>query len=105
MVAERSMGICETYIPDVCMGRAMTMHHRRKRGQGGPWSPSNLLAVCGDGTRGCHGWIEANPKLARAAGLWLFAGDGEPNSRKAWLRTYNQARAWVLLDDEGGRAW
>jgi hypothetical protein len=33
------------------------MHHRRFRSQGGPWTPSNILHLCGDGTRGCHGRI------------------------------------------------
>ena len=105
IVRERAAGTCEAYVPEVCLGQAHTMHHRRKRSQGGLWTPSNILALCGNGTEGCHGWVEANPKLSRAAGLWLFAGDGEPNSRKAWLRTYNLDKAWVLLDDEGGRHW
>jgi hypothetical protein len=44
------------------------MHHRKKRGQGGPWTPENIVALCGDGTRGCHGWCEANPAKAHATG-------------------------------------
>jgi hypothetical protein len=105
LVSQRSDNICEAFVPDVCLGQASTVHHRRKRSHGGLWLPANLLAVCGDGTRGCHGWIESHPKLARAAGLWLFTGDGEPDQRKAWLRTYNEAKSWVLLDNEGGRSW
>lgn len=105
IVKVRSDGICEAYIREVCTYRSQSVHHRRKRGQGGRWEPANLLAVCGDGTHGCHGWIESHPKLARAAGLWLFTGDGEPDARKAWLRTYNEAKDWVLLDNDGRRSW
>lgn len=64
VVTERCGGNCER-----CgKGGQVTMHHRKKRGQGGPWTPENIVAVCGDGTRGCHGWIEANPKLAHETG-------------------------------------
>jgi hypothetical protein len=44
------------------------MHHRKKRSQGGDWSPENIVAVCGHGTTGCHGWIEHNPEAAHATG-------------------------------------
>lgn len=57
----------------VC-GRALleqqaSIHHRRNRGSGGSStpainSPANLLAVCGTGTTGCHGWIGASPAEA-----------------------------------------
>ncbi len=45
------------------------MHHRKKRGQGGPWSPENIVAVCGHGTAGCHGWIEHHPNDAAEQGF------------------------------------
>ena len=45
------------------------MHHRVKRGQGGAWCPSNIVAVCGSGTTGCHGWIEHHPDAAEGAGF------------------------------------
>lgn len=70
IVAERCGGRCER-----CGASEYTVHHRRKRSQGGPWLPSNLLAVCGHGTAGCHGLIEANPTWANGQGLWLFAGE------------------------------
>ena len=31
-------------------------------------SPSNLILLCGDGVRGCHGHIEQNRSEARKAG-------------------------------------
>lgn len=61
---------------EVCgIAVADSIHHRWKKGQGGPWSPSNCIAVCGDGTRGCHGWIEHNPNAAAAQGLHLRPGE------------------------------
>ena len=45
------------------------MHHRKKRSQGGDWSPENIVAVCGHGTTGCHGWIEHNPEAAAHEGF------------------------------------
>jgi hypothetical protein len=52
IVALRSDGVCE-----ICgVARAETMHHRLTR-KYGPWSPSNIVALCGDGVRGCHGLV------------------------------------------------
>jgi hypothetical protein len=79
IVRERSGEICE-----ICAERrADTMHHRRKRSQHGPWTPSNVLHLCGDGTRGCHGRItdtrteyyNDTPVLV-AGGLVLLDDDG-----------------------------
>lgn len=71
LVAARSGGQCE-----MCgMARAESVHHRRKRSQGGPWSATNCVAVCGDGLRGCHGWIEGHPAMSAAAGFHLCPGD------------------------------
>jgi hypothetical protein len=59
IVAQRSGGICEVVREGVCLGRASSMHHRRKHGR--VWTPSNVIHVCGDGTTGCHGWIPQRP--------------------------------------------
>jgi hypothetical protein len=48
-VAERSGGICEIREPG-CYGRATDWHHRKLRGQGGPWHVQNGLHLC----RFCH---------------------------------------------------
>lgn len=32
-------------------------------------SPANILALCGTGTTGCHGWVEANRFEARRLGF------------------------------------
>lgn len=71
IVLHRSDGFCER----CCRNGTLTMHHRKKRGQGGLWVPENIVAVCGHGTSGCHGWIEHHPDSAAAEGFhvrpWL----------------------------------
>ena len=63
-------------------GSDYSIHHRRARGMGGTrWFgcnlPSNLMAVCGSGTTGCHGWIESHRAEAMAAG-WLVSRYKDP---------------------------
>lgn len=101
IVRTRSGGKCEAVVPGVCLGLAQSMHHRRKPGR--VWQPSNLLHLCGDGTIGCHGWIEANPELAHYDGLWLFAGEA-PLTTSCHMRWENQ-RSWWFLDDDGCFTW
>lgn len=49
-----------------CCGEpAATAHHVYPRGQGGDDVSANLIAVCGDGTTGCHGDLEAMRDHAR----------------------------------------
>jgi len=33
--------------------------------------PANLIALCGSGTTGCHGWVESNRTKAREMGLLI----------------------------------
>lgn len=90
IVTERAQGRCER-----CgFYRPLTMHHRRKRSQGGPWSPANIVAVCGHGTLGCHGRVEAQPAEANAEGFWLMAG--EPPHTPLRYRGH-----WAVLTDDG----
>lgn len=95
--------MCEVRWPDVCRGVGESVHHRRKRSQGGTWAVSNLLHVCGDGTRGCHGYIEANPVAAKRRGQWLF------HSQHSLLTpvqmTFRGITGPFLLDDEGSVKW
>jgi hypothetical protein len=98
IVAQRSAGRCER-----CgLPGPTTVHHRVKRRRGGTWAPANLLALCGDGTTGCHGWVEAHPLNAQAHGLDLPTGT-DPTTAEAYLWTVNGA-AWWLLTDDGGYA-
>lgn len=103
LVRERSGGMCEVRQKDVCRGQGESMHHRNKAGQGGEWQPSNILHVCGDGTRGCHGWIEANPASARRRGLWLFRGQN-PATTPCTIIFRGLSGAY-LLDDHGSIHW
>lgn len=93
LVAERSGGWCE-----ICgVARAESVHHRRNRSQGGPWSPSNCVSVCGDGVRKCHGWVGQHPKAAHAKGFHLEHGEAP-----AETLIESRLHGTVLLDDEGG---
>ena len=63
-------------------GTDYSIHHRRARGMGGTrWFgcnlPSNLLVLCGSGTTGCHGYVEAHRFHAANAG-WLVSRYKDP---------------------------
>ena len=68
LVRKRANEMCER-----CgnTSRGLTLHHRRKRSQGGAWSPVNCVALCGHGTtpNGCHSWVEHNPNDAEWEGF------------------------------------
>jgi hypothetical protein len=64
-VAERSGGICECG----CGQRAVHMHHRRLRSQGGQHTPANLLHL----TLAHHAEIHANPTRAYELGFLVSA--------------------------------
>lgn len=103
LVAERSGGLCEMVVPHQCSGRARSLHHRRKASQGGAWAPANILAACGSGTTGCHGWVEAHPHDANANGWWLFTGE-LPELTPAYL-SWRGVRDWYQLGDDGSLTW
>jgi HNH endonuclease len=64
-VADRSGGMCEARIEDVCEGRGCHAHHILPRSASGPDEPGNLLWVC----LLCHDHIHRNPAWAYAQGL------------------------------------
>lgn len=95
---------------DAVTGRSL--HHRRPRRMGGTRAldihdPSNLLATCGNGTRGCHGWIESHRQVALENG-WLLASGADPVARACTLRDGSivllRATGYVLLFHADGRA-
>ena len=59
--------------------RGYSLHHRKGRralpGMPDPHVPENLVTLCGDGVRGCHGWAHAHPEEAYAAG-WMIRRGG-----------------------------
>lgn len=77
--------------------RGLTMHHRVKVSQGGPWTPVNVVRLCGHGTTrdGCHCWVEHNPNDAEAEGFHV-----RPWDNPATIPVLRRGRL-VLLDDEG----
>lgn len=92
IVYARSRGFCE-----LCGRPAESWSHRRSAGQGGPWNAANGLHLCGDGVRGCHGWLEANPLAADAGGWRLVHRDPDPGETPVWL----PGRGWVYLTLDG----
>lgn len=62
-VRERSADVCE-----VCgAARAVLLHHKLRRSQGGSHSADNLLHLCD----WCHADIHANPAVSYVRG-WLI---------------------------------
>lgn len=79
-VADRSGGYCEVRFAG-CLGDAHNMHHRKRRGQGGPDTAANLVDVCHRcHHHGIHGEGNARYDLAeiRAVGLLIRATDPDP---------------------------
>lgn len=64
LVYERSGGLCER-----CGKQGNTYHHRKNRSAGGEWDCANIVFLCGDGTRGCHGWVTTHPLEASIEGF------------------------------------
>lgn len=108
-VYQRAGGRCEVGATLECRARRglfdtgtnRTLHHRRPRRLGGTRAvdihdPANLLAVCGDGTTGCHGFLESHRKLALENG-WLLNSGADPVSRACVLRD----GSLVLLREDG----
>ena len=52
-----------------CGRRAESWQHRVSKGRSGPTDHFNCVPLCGDGTRGCHGWAEHNVAEAQAVFL------------------------------------
>jgi hypothetical protein len=82
---------CGRYFPD-----GLNLHHRQLRSQGGKNVASNLIAACGSGTTGCHGFIHGHPKIAIEAG-WIVPSWADP--AESPMQTW---RGLVLLTDIPG---
>lgn len=98
LLEERSGGICEM----CARAFATNTHHRRPRGMGGSKDPLtnsvvNLLRLCGSGTTGCHGRIEANREWSYALGLLVRRTVSDVAAVPV-----NLACGVVLLTPEGG---
>lgn len=86
-IFEREQGICRC-----CRIRATeSMHELRFRSLGGKVSRFNSVALCGDGTRGCHGflqrleieWLSETPHLGAD---WLLQFRPKTAQASEWMR-------------------
>lgn len=90
---ERDGGACV-----VCGRIAESTHHRQGRSGPDPHRLANLLTVCGDGVRGDHGQIHANPSASYAYGRMVSRlGVRTPEDTPVLTRS-----GWVLFDNDGG---
>jgi hypothetical protein len=93
------------------IGQVASVQHRKRRSQGGTNCPSNLLLVCGDGTRGCHARIDSRSDPAdEAAGYTVRSYDDPAAVPVSYVTGYGSVRkSWLapdgtLADDAPGRA-
>jgi hypothetical protein len=94
IVNARSDGLCER-----CGNPGHSIHHRKNRSQGGPWTPQNCVRLCGigGGDPRCHGWVGDNRYAAEAEG-YVVLRDHDP----ALISITHWLYGPVLLDATGG---
>lgn len=85
-------------------GLAWSVHHRKPRGMGGTKdpaisSPANGVLLCGSGTTGCHGEVEANRENAVVEGF-LISRNGVQKPSEVPIE--HATHGYVYLDDDGG---
>jgi hypothetical protein len=107
LVRARSGGWCEVRLPDICLGRAANMHHRKNRSQGGHGDAANLVDLCGSGTTGCHGALTdtQGQRAEYEAHGWIVPREQEPAEVPVLLHNATTGHEWVLLDDQGDVAF
>ena len=86
-----------------CGRTDLSAQHRRPRGGGGTTDvtighPANGVPLCGDGTRGCHGWAERFPRAAMLLG-WRLEHGQLALEAPFWSRGW-EWRVWI--EDETG---
>ena len=101
LVLNRAKYRCEKCGVSLSESFYYSLHHRTPRGMGGSREvrlnlPSNLVAICGSGTTGCHGWIESNRSVSEDAG-WLVSRYQEV----AEVPLQIWGVGWSYLNDEG----
>lgn len=100
---ERSGGWCEIGVvcrtPDGGVAPATNASHRKAKGRGGCWCPTNLLDSCGMGNAsGCHRWVhEDRDGEASAAGA-VVATNHDPAAVSVVLARWGRS----FLDVDGG---
>lgn len=96
-VLKRADGKCESCGEELFGRRSIeySIHHRKRRSQGGDNRLSNLVALCGHGTSGCHGACHSEVAQARLAGFLILSTE-DPAETPVDL-----ARGTCLLTDDG----
>jgi hypothetical protein len=77
-------------------GLDYSVHHRVLRSHGVDNSPANLILLCGDGVRSCHGWVHAHPDEARKHG-WMLLG----TDNATFKPVQHSLHGWVFLRTDG----
>lgn len=84
----------------LCGAVDFSLHHVLKRSQGGDDVRENIVALCGSGTTGCHGLVEASDDATcRYFGTYLLSARpdtvaylglklGGPEPAAAWLQRH-----------------
>lgn len=107
MVLDRAAGCCELCGVQLHDGStfiaAHSVHHRQPRGMGGTSrSDANavtvLLLLCGTGTTGCHGHVEANRTEALAYG-WLVPQGHDPAAAAVHVQHAGNLTPVLLTED------
>lgn len=103
VVIERDGGSCVVCGEGVSGTRGLdySIHHRKRRSQGGDNRLSNLVLVHGHGTAGCHGRIHKEIAKAQEGG-WLLLSTDEPERVPMAHHVYAVLARRFLLDNEGG---
>jgi len=99
-VLARGFYRCERCREDF-LGKPVSIHHRRPRMMGGSKNaelhrPANLIALCGSGTSGCHGWVESNREQARTFGFLIQKVE---SAEEIPFKDLNGD--WWLIDNDG----
>ena len=97
---QRAGGRCELCGLSLASG-PYSRHHRRPRRMGGTRRPDvhslpNLLLLCGDGVRGCHGRVESDRAEALAEG-WLLHDGEDPATTPVRIHPWGT----VILTPDG----
>lgn len=76
-VLKRADGKCESCGEELYGRRGIeySIHHRKRRSQGGDNRLSNLVALCGHGTSGCHGAAHSEVAQAQVFGFLVLSTD------------------------------
>ena len=74
--------------------------HHRILGDRANMRAANLLTLCGSGTTGCHGWVHANPKQARADGYIVSKHTRVALELAPVLYHQPGREGWFVIDDD-----